>query len=221
MTDERQQPRSFRAELAEVRGEAAISLGDPPTLAFSRPPYGFTRPLAREELGALAAGRFSADLDAQLRACAPPPLPLLGDADRARIVRLAGEAGIALTVGPATAAQESPAPTPTPEASTGRVGLWPAPPAPETIAPPGASTAAISPVDARQKLARTSRCGRMTLCAATVTAHVGHLPRRCAACGRTAHSESDVRGLCGSNCHLFFPPLTSGFPRLRWSEGVS
>lgn len=126
MTDDRPQPRSFRADLAEGPGEATITLGDPPTLAFSRPPYGFTRPLAREELGALAAGRFVADLDAQLRACAPPPLPPLGDAGRARIVRLAGEAWIALTVGAgSTTEPDPPAMPPAPVQVPGQAGLWP------------------------------------------------------------------------------------------------
>lgn len=145
MTDEQPQPRSFHADLSAGYGEATIILGDPPTLAFSRPPYGFTRPLAREELGALAAGRFAADLDAQLRACVPPPLSPLDDADRTRIVRLAGEAWIALTVSPATPEPESPAPTPTPGQVTGQAGLWPTPAATQVVAQsPDASAAANS-----------------------------------------------------------------------------
>lgn len=145
MTDEQPQPRSFRADLGAGHGEATITLGDLPTLAFSRPPYGFTRPLAREELGALAAGRFAADLDAQLRACAPPPLPPLDAADRARIVRLAGEAWIALTVCPATPEPEPPVPTPAPGQATGQAGLWPTPAATRVVAQsPDAGAAAIS-----------------------------------------------------------------------------
>ena len=142
MTHERPQPRTFRADLAEAFGEATIALGSPPTLAFTRPPYGFTRPLTREELGALAAGRFSADLDAQLRACAPPPIPPLDEADRARIVRLAGEAWIALTVGPPAGRDPEPrAEREPPDNASNQAGFWLAPATravagPELFAPP-------------------------------------------------------------------------------------
>ncbi|HEX5502458.1 MAG TPA: hypothetical protein VFW96_07525 [Thermomicrobiales bacterium] len=85
-------PPTFHTDLATAYGEVEITLGDEPTIAFSRSPFGFTRPLPADELRELAAGRFGPGLDAQLHACTLPPDPPLADADRARIVALAAEA---------------------------------------------------------------------------------------------------------------------------------
>ncbi len=86
------QPRVFHTDLEGNYSEVEITLDDPPTFAFVRGPFNFTRPLPRDELRELAEGRFGADLDAQLRACTSPPAPPFSDADRERIVRLADEA---------------------------------------------------------------------------------------------------------------------------------
>ena len=85
-------PRVFHTDLDGAYSEVAITLDDPPTFAFVRSPFNFTRPLPRDELRDLAAGHFGPDLDAQLRACTLPPTPPLSDGDRARIVRLARDA---------------------------------------------------------------------------------------------------------------------------------
>jgi hypothetical protein len=82
----------FHTDLEGAYSEVAITFDDPPTFTFVRSPFNFTRPLPRTELRELAAGRFGPDLDAQLRACTLPPTPPLSDDDRARIVRLAGDA---------------------------------------------------------------------------------------------------------------------------------
>lgn len=94
-------PPTFHANLTEAYGEVAITLDEPPILAFSRPPFGFTRPLPLDALRDLAGGQFGADFDAQLRACTLPPSPPFSEADRARIVRLAADAWAALGPRPA------------------------------------------------------------------------------------------------------------------------
>lgn len=120
MSSDPTQPRSFHADLDGAYGEVEITLGDEPTVTFSRPPFGFTRPLPREELRALAAGRFGAGFDAQLRACTLPPAAPLGEAEREGIVRLADRAWSAVAAegdaaGDVTAAADT-VPFPTPPA---------------------------------------------------------------------------------------------------------
>jgi hypothetical protein len=87
----------FHADLEVAYSEVEITLDDPPIFAFVRAPFNFARPLPRDDLRALAEGRFGADLDAQLRACTLPPSPPLSDGDRERIVRLADEAWSAVS----------------------------------------------------------------------------------------------------------------------------
>lgn len=120
MSSDPTQPRSFHADLDGAYGEVEITLGDEPTVTFSRPRFGFTRPLPREELRALAAGRFGAGFDAQLRACTLPPAAPLGEAEREGIVRLADRAWSAVAAegdaaGDVTAAADT-VPFPTPPA---------------------------------------------------------------------------------------------------------
>lgn len=144
---EQAQPPVFHADLEVAYSEVEITLGDPPTFAFVRSPFNFTRPMSLDELRGLAEGQFGADLDAQLRACTLPPATPLSDGDRARIVRLADEAWSAATaVGDApTAAAEVPEPTPVPEPPADTIAV-----AGATIAAPGdLPVAATSPAPRR------------------------------------------------------------------------
>ena len=128
-------PRVFHTDLEGAYSEVAITLDDPPTFTFVRSPFNFTRPLPHAELRELAAGHFGPDLDAQLRACTLPPTPPLSDGDRARIVRLAGDAWAAVQ----TAAQTSDTPN--------ALSLTTSPPVPgvaaSTVSAPG--SVAVTP----------------------------------------------------------------------------